>query len=134
MNRMNDTIRTFARRLALLFVFALSAGCGSDDGESLDYTGVWQGRTSNGGTIVFTVEGNMVTALRLTDPQGTIWFPQAVDVRGDSFSADYETNTSATDYVSLQCTFDSVAHGTGNYTMRKGSNLLTGTFEAARPL
>lgn len=131
---MNRKALALARRLALLFVLALPAGCGSGDGESLDYTGVWQGRTSNGGTVVFTVEGNLVTALRLTDPQGSIWFPQAVDVQGDSFSADYETNTSATDYVSLECTFDSVAHGTGNYTMRKGSNLLAGTFEAQPPL
>ena len=134
MNCMNDTIWTFARRLALLFVLALPAGCGSGGGESLDYTGAWQGRTSNGGTVVFTVEGNLVTALRLTDPQGSIWFPQAVDVQGDSFSADYETNTSATDYVSLECMFDSIVHGTGNYTMRKGGNLLTGTFEAQPPL
>ncbi len=131
---MNRKALALARRLALLFVLALPAGCGSGDGESLDYTGTWQGRTSNGGTIVFTVEGHLVTALRLVDPQGTIWFPQAVDVQGDSFSADYETNTSATDYVSLQCTFDSVAHSTGDYTMRKGGNLLTGTFEAQPPL
>ena len=131
---MNRKALDLARRLALLFVLALLAGCGGGDGESLDYTGAWQGRTSNGGTVVFTVEGNLVTALRLVDPQGTIWFPQAVDIQGDSFSADYETNTSATDYVSLECTFDSVAHGTGDYTMRKGSNLLTGTFEAQRPL
>ena len=131
---MNRKALDLARRLALLFVLALLAGCGGGDGESLDYTGNWQGRTSNGGTVVFTVEGNLVTALRLVDPQGTIWFPQAVDIQGDSFSADYETNTSATDYVSLECTFDSVAHGTGDYTMRKGSNLLTGTFEAQRPL
>lgn len=131
---MNRKALALARRLALLFVLALPAGCGSGDGVSLDYTGAWQGRTSNGGTVAFTVEGNLVTALRLVDPQGSIWFPQAVDVQGDSFSADYETNTSATDYVSLQCTFDSVAHGTGDYTMRKGSNLLTGTFEAQPPL
>ena len=131
---MNRKAFALARRLALLIVLALPAGCGSGDGESLDYTGAWQGRTSNGGTVVFTVEGNLVTALRLVDPQGTIWCPQAVDIQGDSFSADYETNTSATDYVSLECTFDSVAHGTGDYTMRKGSNLLTGTFEAQRPL
>ena len=134
MNLMNDTIRTLARRLALLFVLALPAGCGSGDGESVDYTGVWQGRTSNGGTIVFTVEANVVASLSLVDPQGSIWFPQPTDIDGNSFSAEYETNTAATDYVSLQCTFDSVAHGTGRYSLRKGGDLLTGTFEAARPL
>ena len=132
--RMNGRTLAFARRFALLFVLALLAGCGGGDGESLDYTGIWQGRTSNGGTVVFTVEGNLVAALRLVDPQGSIWFPQPTDIQGNSFSAEYETHTAATDYVSLECTFDSVAHGTGRYTMRKGSNLLTGTFEAQRPL
>ena len=129
---MNGKSLALARRLALLFVFALLAGCGGGDGESLDYAGVWQGRTSNGGSIVFTVEGNWVTSLRLADPQGSIWFPQPTDIEGNSFSAEYETNTAATDYVSLQCTFDSAVHGTGRYTMRKGSNLLTGTFEVQR--
>ena len=127
---MNRKALDLARRLALLFVLALPAGCGSGDGESLDYTGIWQGRTSNGGTVVFTVEGNLVAALRLVDPQGSIWFPQPTDIQGNSFSAEYETHTAATDYVFLECMFDSVAHGTGRYTMRKGSQILTGTFEA----
>ena len=128
-NRMNGRTLAFVRSLALVGLLALPAGCGSGDGESLDYAGAWQGRTSNGGTVVFTVEGNLVVSLRLTDPQGAIWFPQPTDIEGNSFSAEYETNTAATDYVSLQCTFDSAVHGTGRYVMRKGSQLLTGTFE-----
>ena len=130
---MTRNLFALARRLSVLFVLALLAGCGGSDGASLNYAGVWQGRTSNGGSIVFTVEGDLVTSLRLTDPQGNIWFPQPTDIEGNSFSAEYETNTAATDYVSLQCTFDSIARGTGDYLLRKGSDLLTGTFEVARP-
>ena len=129
---MNRKAFALARRLALLIVLALPAGCGSGDGESLDYTGAWQGRTSNGGTIVFTVEANVVASLSLVDPQGSIWFPQPTDIDGNSFSAEYETNTSTSDFVSLECTFDSLAHGAGRYSLLKGSNLLTGTFEVQR--
>ena len=130
---MNFKILALARNLSLFFVLALTAGCGGDDGESQDYSGNWQGRTSNGGSIVFTVEGNQVVSLRLSDPQGDIWSPQPTDIVGDSFSAEYETHTAATDYVFLECTFDADAHGAGRYSMRKGSNLLNGTFEVRRP-
>lgn len=127
---MNITATTLARQLVLFCMLSFLAGCGDDgNGPDANYAGAWQGRTSNGGTVVFTVEGNLVTSLRLVDPQGSIWFPQPTDIDGNSFSAEYETNTAATDYVSLQCTFDSAAHGAGRYTLRKGSSLLTGTFE-----
>ena len=131
---MKNNLFSLVRRLSVLFLLAFSAGCGGgDDGESLDYSGNWQGRTSNGGTIVFTVQGNQVVSLRLTDPQGSIWFPQPTDIRGDSFSAEYETATAATDYVSLDCAFASINQATGSYSMRKGGNVLNGTFEVRRP-
>ena len=113
---------------------AVLAGCGDDDGGAdADYAGVWQGRTSNGGTIVFSVEGRLVVTLRLSDPGGEIWFPQPTDIHGDSFSAEYATDTAATDDVSLQGTFVSETDATGRYTMRKGGTVLSGTFAAQRP-
>lgn len=122
-----------ARKFSVIFALALLAGCGGgSDGENLDYTGNWHGRTSNGGTIAFTVAGDWVPSLRLSDSQGVIWFPQAVEVRGNSFSARYDTNTAATDEIFLECTFGSADQATGRYWMRKGGNVLTGTFEAQR--
>ena len=116
------------------FACAVLVGCGDDGGGAdADYTGIWQGRTSNGGTIAFTVEGQLVVALRLSDPGGEIWFPQPTDIHGDSFSAEYATDTAATDDVSLQGTFVSESAATGRYAMRKGGNVLSGTFEAWRP-
>ncbi|MGD9611740.1 MAG: hypothetical protein AB7V22_02435 [Kiritimatiellia bacterium] len=129
---MNRNMSAFVGRFALLLVLALAAGCGDGDGERADYTGVWQGRTSNGGSIVFTVEGDWVVSLRLVDPQGVIWMPQPTDVTGHSFSAEYATDTAATDDVSLQGTFDSATGATGRYAMRKGGNVLNGTFAAQR--
>ena len=129
---MNRNALAFVGRLALFCVLALAAGCGGSDGASADYSGVWQGRTSNGGSIVFTVEGDLVVSLRLVDPQGVIWMPQPTDVTGHSFSAEYATDTATTDDVSLQCTFGSTSDATGRYAMRKGGNVLNGTFEAQR--
>lgn len=112
---------------------AVLVGCGDDGGGAdADYAGVWKGRTSNGGTIVFTVEGSLVVALQLSDPGGEIWFPQPTDIRGDSFSAEYATDTAATDDVSLQGTFVSESDATGRYEMRKGGSVLSGTFAARR--
>lgn len=111
---------------------AVLAGCGGDDGADADYSGAWQGRTSNGGTVVFTVQGAQVVALRLSDPGGEIWFPQPTDVVGNSFSAEYGTDTAATDEVALSGTFDSADRASGRYSMRKGTRLLAGTFEATR--
>ncbi len=131
---MKNNLLPLVRKLTVLLLLALLAGCGGgDDGESLDYAGNWQGRTSNGGTIVFTVQGNLVVSLRLVDPQGVIWFPQPTDIQGNSFSAEYETDTAATDFVSLDCTFGSINQATGSYSMRKGSSVLTGTFSAQHP-
>ena len=122
------------RWVLVAFACAVLVGCGDDGGGAdADCAGAWQGRTSNGGTIVFTVEGSRVVALRLSDPGGVIWFPQPTDIRGDSFSAEYATDTAATDDVSLQGTFVSESDATGRYEMRKGGNVLGGTFEARRP-
>ena len=55
-----------------------------------------------------------------------------MDVRGDSFSAEYATDTAATDDVSLQGTFVSESDATGRYEMRKGGSVLSGTFAARR--
>lgn len=135
MNRMHGNLRSLARIFALISSLVWLAGCGGDDGggASADYAGQWQGRTSNGGSIVFTVAGDEVATLRLSDPQGVIWFPQPVEIEGDSFAAAYGTDTATTDEVSLECTFDTPVHGAGSYSMRKGAQILRGTFEATRP-
>lgn len=130
---MKKTLLPIVRWVLGACACAVLAGCGGDDGGAdADYAGVWQGRTSNGGTIVFTVQGAQVVALRLSDPNGEIWFPKPTDIVGDSFSAEYETDTAATDSVSLDCTFGSLTQATGRYSMRKGAQLLTGTFAADR--
>jgi len=132
---MNNAWSSFVRRSLCACACAVMAGCGGDDGggADADYAGTWQGRTSNGGTIVFTVEGAQVVALRLADPGGDIWFPKPTDILGDSFSAEYRTDTAATDDVSLSGTFDAPDHAVGRYAMRKGVQRLAGTFEATRP-
>lgn len=131
---MKTTLSPIVRWVLGACACAVLVGCGDDGGGGdADYTGTWQGRTSNGGTIVFTVEGPLVVTLRLSDPGGEIWFPQPTDIRGDSFSAEYATDTAATDDVSLQGTFVSESAATGRYTMRKGGNVLSGTFAAGRP-
>ena len=133
---MNNAWPSFVRRCLCACACAVMTGCGGGDdggGADADYTGIWQGRTSNGGTIAFTVEGPLVVALRLSDPGGEIWFPQPTDIHGDSFSAEYATDTAATDDVSLQGTFVSESTATGRYAMRKGGSVLSGTFAAGRP-
>ena len=123
----------FVRWLLCACVCAVLAGCDDGgNGADADYSGVWRGPTSNGGAIVFTVEGDSVVSLRLDDPQGVIWFPRPTDVRGDSFSAEYAADTAATDDVSLSGTFVSDSSATGRYEMRKGGNVLRGTFAARR--
>lgn len=130
---MKNILSPVVRWVLVAFACAVLVGCGDDGGGAdADYAGVWQGRTSNGGTIVFSVEGRLVVTLRLSDPGGEIWFPQPTDIHGDSFSAEYATDTAATDDVSLQGTFVSETDATGRYTMRKGGTVLSGTFAARR--
>lgn len=130
---MSNVWPSFVRRSLFVCACAVLAGCGGGDGGSdLDYAGSWQGRTSNGGTIAFTVQGAQVVALRLSDPGGEIWFPKPTDIVGDSFSAEYQTDTAATDDVALSGTFDAADHAVGSYSMRKGSQRLAGTFTADR--
>jgi hypothetical protein len=129
---MKFKLRHLAGTVLVLLGAIWLAGCGPEDSADADYSGTWRGATSNGGTAAFTVEGNLVTSLRIDDPEADIWFPQAVDIQGNSFSAFHETDTATTDDISLQCTFDSTSHGAGNYSIRKGSHALAGTFEASR--
>lgn len=129
MNKLYSLLRTFAISTS----FILLAGCGGGDGGSdQNFDGTWQGRTSNGGTVTFTVDGDWVTSLRLTDPAATLWFPQSVDIHGSTFDAEYETDTATTDDVRLQTSFNSATQASGTYSIRKGSQLLTGTFQASR--
>jgi hypothetical protein len=73
------------------------------------------------------VDGSVVAALRITDPAGNIWFPQPVDIHGTTFSAERADGS-----LAVQCRFSSTDQASGNYSMRKGGNTLTGTFTAAR--
>ena len=130
---MKFTRSPIVRRWLCACACLVLAGCGGDEGADADYSGAWQGRTSNGGTVVFTVQGAQVVALRLTDPGGEIWFPQPTDIVGHSFSAEYGTDTAATDDVFLKGTFVSDSDATGRYAMRKGGAVLSGTFAAQRP-
>ena len=128
-------MKLFSRSLACLLVvgLALLTGCGGgDEGSDQNYDGTWQGRTSHGGTITFTVSAGMVTTLRLEDPEASLWFPQPVAIVGNTFEAEYVTDTASTDDVRLQGSFDSSTHSFGTYSIRKGSQKLAGTFEALR--
>ncbi len=117
--------------LVLGLVLGLAAGCGGEDGGGdRDYTGNWLGTTSNGGTVSFSVANDLVTPLRLTDPQGSLWLTLQVEINGNSFRAEHVE--SPNDQITLQCTFDSATHGSGRYTMRDGGQSLNGTFEVAR--
>ena len=71
---MKFTRSPIVRRWLCACACLVLAGCGGDEGADADYSGAWQGRTSNGGTVVFTVQGAQVVALRLVDPGGEIWF------------------------------------------------------------
>lgn len=110
----------------------LLGGCGGEGGSDQNYDGTWTGRTSNGGRITFTVEGDWVRTLRLEDPTAQIWLPQPVDIRGSTFAAQYLTETDSSDAVRLQGTFTSATHLDGSYSLRKGSYSLSGTFTATR--
>jgi hypothetical protein len=124
---MHCTPRLRSLRAVLALGFILCAGCSSDDGAAANYTGTWRGRTSNGGTATFQVDGSVITALRITDPPGDIWFPQPVDIRGSTFSAERADGS-----LAVHCRFSSSDEASGRYSMRKGGNTLTGTFTAAR--
>jgi hypothetical protein len=128
-------------RLRLLSLFALLliaagwAGCSGDDGESADYRGHWQGRTSHGGTVLFTVEANAVTSLRIVDSQASLQITQPVGIEGNSFFVENSEGVSSpgSPAVSAQGTFDTETHCAGRYSIVKASRAWSGTFEATRP-
>ena len=122
-------------RTLLLVVAAgslqLFAGCESQDkGPDQDYNANWKGRTSNGGTVSFTVGGDKVTALEIKDSRGWIRLQQPVDIDGDSFSA--EGSSGFLNSTKVSCTFDSATHCTGSYSIQELGQSLSGTFEATR--
>ena len=106
-----------------------------DSGPDRDYSGTWRGRTSHGGTVVFTVDGPEVTGLQIVDDQARVQLTQPVSIERDSFSADNSEIVPSTGnpLVSLQCAFDSETHCAGRYSIAKAPNAWSGTFEATRP-
>ncbi len=117
--------------LVLLATLGLT-GCGGDSGQETLYSGTWQGRTSHSGTIIFVVDGNAVTSLQITDAEANVWITQPVAVEGNSFAVqDAEGVSSPTSpAVSVQGTFTSETTATGNYSVSRGTQKVTGTFQA----
>ena len=110
----------------------LLGGCGGEGGSDQNYDGTWAGRTSHGGSITFTVDGDWVLTLRLDDPAAQIWFPQPVDIHGNVFAAQYLTDTASSDDVRLGGSLVSATQVNGNYSLHKGTYALSGTFTATR--
>lgn len=122
------------RRLVLLFVLCscvgLFAGCEDDDEQpDQDYNGDWHGGTSHGGSVTFTVSGDMVTSLDINDSNAKIWLEEPIDIKGNSFSGE---GGGQFDKTSVSCTFDSVTYCTGTYSINQLMGSLEGTFEASR--
>lgn len=121
--------------LILLLAILWLTGCGGDSGgPDQDYRGNWRGRTSHGGTVVFTVSVNEVTFLQIVDAQANVDLTMPLGIDGSSFSAATSAgvSSSGSPAVSVHCTFDSATHGTGSYSITKPPNTWTGTFEASR--
>ena len=129
---MKSILRWLARGGVVLAAAAGPIGCDDGGGSDLDYGGAWQGRTSHGGTVGFTVDGSSVTSFRIVDDQANVQITQPVDIHGDSFSAENSAGVSSpgSPAVSLQATFDSDTHCAGRYSI---ANAWSGTFEATRP-
>lgn len=129
---MTSILQPLARACFVLFVAACPIGCDDGGGSDLDYGGTWQGRTSHGGTVVFTVAGSSVTSLRIVDDQANVQIAQPVDIHGDSFSAANSAGvfSPGSPAVALQATFESETHCAGRYSI---ANAWSGTFEATQP-
>jgi len=127
--------RSLAGTLLILFGIPWLAGCGGGWSDTpQDYSGTWQGRTSHGGSVAFTVVANAVASLQIVDGQANIRIQNSVEIDGNSFSADNSDVVASTDnpLVSVQCTFDSSTHAAGSYSLTQTPNAWSGTFEASR--
>jgi hypothetical protein len=114
---------------SLIMCGCITLGCSKSggDGDDLDYNGNWNGKTSNGGSVTFTVSENKVTALEIKDDDGSIRLREPIGIDGDSFSASCGPSWPMCD---LSCTFDSATHCTGSYSIT-GIGSVSGTFEAS---
>jgi len=127
---MNAILNKLAATCLLITSVAVFTGCeGEDKGPDQDYNGNWRGRTSHGGSVTFTVSGDMVTAFQINDSKAQIWLQQPQDIKGNSFSGE---GGELFDKTSVSCTFDSATHCTGTYSIRKLMGSWEGTFEASR--
>ncbi len=130
------TARLFITATALILMGLLcGTGCNSGGGGGdEDYFGTWKGVTSNGGTVNFVVNDNVVTSLKISDSQADVWSTQLVPIEGNGFNAEtpegFPTPTSPA--VSVYCTFISVDQASGTYSVRRGGRATSGTFEAAK--
>jgi hypothetical protein len=123
--------REFVLPLMLCASVILPVGC--EEGPDEDYNGEWRGRTSNGGTVVFTVEGDEVTAFEMRDPGGSsLRLLESVAINGNSFSVEDDGGVLGMDEAELEGTFDSATHCTGSYSFEKLWMTHSGTYDATR--
>lgn len=115
----------------ILAAWVLTAGC-DDESPSQGYVGTWEGKTSNGGSVSFLIEENLVVALDVRDPQAHLWIEQPVHVLGYGFSLDPEIYSSSSSQVSFECNFSSKTEASGSYSLHGRSQTVSGTYTAYR--
>ena len=123
-----------ALRFLLLLLAICFSGCGGDGGSEADYDGTWQGTTSHGGSVSFTVFADQVTALRITDPQANIWITLPAPIVNGSFSVENSENGtgSVNPGASVQASFSSPTQASGRYSLVQSGSTWSGTFTASR--
>ena len=115
--------------LIILAALGMAAGC-DEESPAQGYVGTWKGKTSNGGTVYFLIEENLVMELHVRDPQAHLWIEQPVHVMGHGFNLDPEIYSTEDSQVTFECNFSSKTEESGSYALRQGRRVLAGTYTA----
>lgn len=129
-----NSIRMITRFWALFALLGLLAGCDSGGGRDGEYDGNWSGTTSHGGTVAFTVDGDWISDLSVTDSEASIWILQPVEIEGDTFQVHNSEDAlyAGSPEATVTGLFSSETQCSGNYLLRQSTQTWTGTFTATR--